>query len=84
MQKLKKAEFLSGELTDSKFIQKVQKELETDFIPDLYDKSMVEVYDSKYYEKDDKSKVKDNKITKKVLQDNFDEIGLFRQRSSAV
>lgn len=74
LEKLKKAEFLSGAFVDSKLVQKVQKELQTDFIPDVYDRSMIDVYDQKYYNKDDKSKVNDPTITKKVLKDNFDEI----------
>ena len=52
IEKLKKTDTLSkGNLfEDRQLLEKVQKELETDFIPDLYDKSMTKVFGEKYYE----------------------------------
>ena len=35
---------------DRTVIDRIQKELEADFIPDLYDKSMTKVFGEKYYE----------------------------------
>jgi len=48
---LKKAEFLAGKLehNDKKLLDKVEKELNSEFIPDLYDKAMDQVFDEKYY-----------------------------------
>ena len=52
MSKIKKADMLSkGNIfEDRQLIEKVSKELETEFIPDLYDKSMSRVFGEKYYE----------------------------------
>lgn len=52
--KLKKAEFLAG-VTDKdpegrKVLEKLEKELNTDFIPDLYDKAMDQMFDEGYYD----------------------------------
>lgn len=56
IQKLKKAEFLAGKLehNDKKLLDKVEKELNSEFIPDLYDKAMDQVFDEKYYQDEDK------------------------------
>ena len=50
--KIKKADYLSrGNLfADKNLIERVQKELETEFIPDLYDKTMAKMFNERYYE----------------------------------
>lgn len=52
LDKIKKADHLSkGNLfNDKAMLERVQKELETDFIPDVYDKTMAKMFGSKYYE----------------------------------
>ena len=64
--KLKKAEFIAGNfsttkadgkangfMADRKLLEKAEKELNTDFIPDLYDKTMATLFNEKYYQADD-------------------------------
>jgi len=67
--KLKKAEFLAGNIksaegtegsklnmgfmSDKKLYEKAEKELNTAFIPDLYDKTMDQLFGDKYYETKD-------------------------------
>ncbi len=34
-------------------IEKIEKELKTDFIPELYDRAMEKMFDEKYYEAED-------------------------------
>jgi len=46
-EKLQQAKFLSG---SDKIVAKLEKELGTEFIPDVYDKAMVQVFDDQYYE----------------------------------
>ena len=59
MDKLRKAEFVSGSkiLKDGgenkRLLEKIEKELKTDFIPELYDKAMERMFDDKYYEEPD-------------------------------
>jgi len=54
MDKIKKADKMSkGNLfEDRALIEKISKELETEFIPDMYDKAMNRMYGDKYYEDD--------------------------------
>ena len=49
---IKKADHLSkGNLfKDRNLLERVQKELETEFIPDVYDKTMAKMFGEKYYE----------------------------------
>ncbi|CDW72271.1 zz domain protein [Stylonychia lemnae] len=58
LEKLRKAEFLSGydhsQLEERKLLEKAEKELKTEFIPELYDRTMEKIFDEKYYEMDDK------------------------------
>ena len=56
IQKLKKAEFLAGKFdhNNKKLLEKVEKELNSEFIPDLYDKAMDGIFDEKYYQVEDK------------------------------
>ena len=51
LQKLKQTEFMAGNniLENNKLLDKAQKELQTDFIPDVYDKAMEQMFDDKYY-----------------------------------
>lgn len=59
IEKIKKADHLSkGNLfKDKATLERVQKELETDFIPDIYDKTMAKMFGEKYYEDEDLDKV---------------------------
>lgn len=54
LEKLKKAEFVGGlgKLleSDRALLEKAEKELKTDFIPELYDKTMNKMFGEKYYE----------------------------------
>jgi len=34
-------------------VEKIEKELKTDFIPELYDKAMEKMFDERYYEQED-------------------------------
>ena len=35
-------------------VEKIEKELKTDFIPELYDRAMEKMFDEKYYTTEDK------------------------------
>lgn len=35
-------------------LEKAEKELKTEFIPELYDRTMEKMFDEKYYEQEDK------------------------------
>lgn len=54
LDKLRKAEFLAGYdhamLEERKLLEKAEKELKTEFIPELYDRTMEKMFDEKYYE----------------------------------
>ena len=39
-----------GIFNDRRLLEKAEKELNTEFIPDLYDKTMEAIFDEKYYE----------------------------------
>ena len=63
MRKLKQTEFMAGAniLENNRVLDKAQKELQTDFIPDVYDKAMDQMFDDKYYKDgDDKSSELEN------------------------
>ena len=45
LEKIKKAEFVAGK----KLLEKAEKELGTEFIPDLYDKHMEQMFNDQYY-----------------------------------
>ena len=55
LEKLHKAELLAGnKITQQKhLVEKIEKELKTDFIPELYDKAMEKMFDERYYEQED-------------------------------
>lgn len=77
LEKLKKAEFLAGAsfLDDKKLLEKAEKELKTEFIPDLYDRAMAKVFDDKYYEQEDadiKKLEKKKTLNLKLLKDQMD------------
>jgi len=60
LDKIKKAETLAqgNILEDKNLVLKIQKELETEFIPELYDKTMQKMFGDKYYEaSDDDAKI---------------------------
>ena len=76
LEKLKKAEFLSGydakTLEERRLLERAEKELKTDFIPELYDKTMEKMFDDKYYEMEDKhasKMVKEKDIDLKLMND---------------
>lgn len=52
LEKLKKAEFIAHTSIqqDHQIVERVAKELESEFIPDLYDKTMTKMFSEKYYE----------------------------------
>ena len=52
---LKQADFIGGAniLQNKKLLEKVEKELQTEFIPDLYDKGMDAMFDDNYYNASD-------------------------------
>mmetsp|Transcript_9403 Transcript_9403/g.7178 ORF Transcript_9403/g.7178 Transcript_9403/m.7178 type:complete len:167 (+) Transcript_9403:182-682(+) len=58
LEKLRKAEFVAGMnkggiLDNKMLLEKAEKELKTEFIPELYDKTMEKVFGEKYYEGED-------------------------------
>lgn len=65
-------------LTNKKLLEKAEKELNTEFIPDLYDKAMEQLFDQKYYEaaENDKEIEAQKDIDLKILKDDFDKIGV--------
>jgi KRI1-like family len=63
MEKLRKAEFVTGSTLSGegsglqgnvRLLEKIEKELKTDFIPELYDRAMEKMFDDKYYATEDK------------------------------
>ena len=82
MEKLEKANKLAkGSLFEDKnLVEKVQKELESDFIADMYDKTMAKMYGEKYYEDDndsDEFEIEQNKdIDLQLLADGHEEKAL--------
>ena len=76
--KLKKAEFLAGKLdqNDKKLLDKVEKELNTEFIPDMYDKAMNNIFDEAYYKVEEEEDLEQQQdINMKLMDDQFEEIG---------
>jgi hypothetical protein len=49
----KKEEGVGGIFSDKRLLDKAEKELNTEFIPDLYDKAMETLFDEKYYHASD-------------------------------
>lgn len=43
-------------MNDKRLLDKAEKELQTEFIPDLYDKTMETLFDNKYYDASDDDK----------------------------
>ena len=54
--KLQKAIKIAGGLISKNALEKAEKELKTDFVPEMYDKAMEKVFDEKFYEQEEKSK----------------------------
>ena len=76
LEKLTKANHLAqGNLfKDKTLVERVSKELETEFIPDVYDKTMAKMFNDKYYEdsnvEDEEFDIEANKgIDLKLLKD---------------
>ena len=78
--KLKRADHLSkGNLfADKNLVERVQKELETEFIPDVYDKTMSKMFSERYYEDgddEDEHDIEANKaIDLKLLKDQGEQV----------
>lgn len=55
IEKIKKTEKLAqgNIMEDKNLVEKIQKELETEFIPELYDKTMQKMFGDKYYDASD-------------------------------
>ena len=51
-------------------MQKVEKELKTEFIPEKYDKMMSQMFGEKYYEAEEKEKLDSLGDTLKILNDS--------------
>ena len=71
--KLRKAEFIAGK--EAQLAERVHKELETEFIPDVYDKNMKRAFGDNYYEADSKADaelVEDAKQTAELIGDGED------------
>lgn len=80
LEKLRRADHLAkGNLfKDKSLVERIQKELETEFIPDVYDKTMAKLFNEKYYEDEDdkEDEIEANKvIDMKLLQDQENEVG---------
>lgn len=75
--KVKKAEYLAGikNADEKKMIERLEKELNTDFIPDLYDKAMDQAFDEGYYDKDDVISEGDDADDINLLNDRIDQVG---------
>jgi len=58
-------------------MDKAEKELQTEFIPDLYDKTMETLFDQKYYDAsdDDKALGEDKEVDMQLLNDRVGDIG---------
>lgn len=59
-------------LKDKRILEKAEKELKTEFIPDLYDRTMAKVFDDKYYDMEDaeiKKLEKKKGLNLKLLKD---------------
>ena len=75
LEKLEKTnKFSKGNLfEDKQLVERIQKELETEFIPDLYDKTMTKMFGDKYYEaeeiEDEADIEAERGIDLKLLQD---------------
>jgi hypothetical protein len=52
-------------------LEKLEKELKTEFIPELYDRAMEKMFDEKYYEKEEAEKdvVANKDIDLKLFKD---------------
>lgn len=91
--KLKKTEFVAGNISsteatkdgkavgfmsDRKLLERAEKELNTDFIPDLYDKTMAALFDESYYKAEDvdgENLEKTKDIDVQLMNDQYDKIG---------
>ena len=77
--KLRKAEFVAGSRIDGgesqmdkRLLDKIEKELKTDFDPELYDRAMERMFDDRYYEAEDQDAEKSAKsksINMKLMKD---------------
>ena len=76
---MRKAEFVAGSRIDGgesqmdkRLLDKIEKELKTDFDPELYDRAMERMFDDRYYEAEDQDAEKSAKsksINMKLMKD---------------
>jgi protein KRI1 len=72
LDRLRKAEFI-GHL-DHELADKIQKELDTEFIPDVYDKAMTKTFNEKYYDHEQDEMEVDPDLNVNLLKDrDFEE-----------
>ena len=58
-------------------MDKAEKELQTEFIPDLYDKAMEQMFDDKYYNAEDTKDVAEQQdLDMKLLKDDVKKLGV--------
>jgi protein KRI1 len=72
LEKIRKAEFVGGSAVSKTVVEKIEKELKTEFIPELYDKVMEKMYDERYYEAEDEEAeraVRAKEIDVKLMKD---------------
>lgn len=84
VQKLKRTQFLAGDVDDKKFLDKAEKELQSEFIPDLYDKAMDNIFNEKYYQiKEENGEDLENQldINMNLLNDRTDRIGMDKENN---
>jgi len=64
-------------------MEKAEKELNTEFIPDLYDKNMDVIFDEKYYNDsvDDEEIAEQRDIDLNLMNDKVEKIGLDKESS---
>ena len=78
LDKLRKAEFIAGK--EAQLAERVHKELETEFIPDVYDKNMKRAFGDNYYEADqeivkcDAEIVEDSKKTAELMEEGGEDL----------
>ena len=74
MERLRKAEFIAHLDEDPNLVERIQKELDTDFIPDVYDKNMQKTFGERYYDVNEHEMEVDPDLNVNFLKDkDFDE-----------
>ena len=82
LEKIKKTEFVAGK----KLLEKAEKELGTEFIPDLYDKHMEQMFNDQYYNdtqnEDGEEITQQREIDLNLMHDKEKMIGIDAENSS--